>query len=202
VKIFGPPPPKGMNPMRVPPWMRFPRRRGGTLMVDVPVSLTGAGAIRHYLLKHSVRPDQERQSAMATKILVANRGRSRCASSGRRRIWGSALRPSSTTTRAHGTAYSGARADRRPYLHGARLKRRRPANRMRRHGAVTRIEFGRSQFGSPNFGSRRGGGSPRLERFFSEDAERAAGGEMALDVEGVLDSGVEWTGSAGLIRVI
>ena len=57
-------------------------------------------------------------------------------------------------------------------------------------GAVTRTEFGRSQFGSPSFGSRRGGGSPRLERFFSEDAERAAGGEMALDVEGVLDSGV------------
>jgi len=26
VKIFGPPPPKGMNPMRVPPWTRFPRR--------------------------------------------------------------------------------------------------------------------------------------------------------------------------------
>jgi len=26
VKIFGSPPPKGMNPMRVPPWMRFPRR--------------------------------------------------------------------------------------------------------------------------------------------------------------------------------
>ena len=25
-KIFGPPPPKGMNPMRVPPRMRFPRR--------------------------------------------------------------------------------------------------------------------------------------------------------------------------------
>ena len=57
-------------------------------------------------------------------------------------------------------------------------------------GAVTRTEFGRSQFGSPSFGSGRGGGSPRLERFFSEDAERAAGGEMALDVEGVLDSGV------------
>src|SRR5271166_4024875 len=52
-------------------------------------------------------------------------------------------------------------------------------------GAVTRTEFGRSQFGSPSFGSRRCGGSPRLERFFSEDAERAAGGEMALDVEGV-----------------
>jgi hypothetical protein len=29
----------------------------------------------------------------------------------------------------------------------------------------------------------------RLERFFSEDAELAAGGEMALD-EGVLDSSV------------
>jgi predicted phage terminase large subunit-like protein len=26
VRILGPPPPKGMNPMRVPPWMRFPRR--------------------------------------------------------------------------------------------------------------------------------------------------------------------------------
>ena len=58
-------------------------------------------------------------------------------------------------------------------------------------GAVTRIEFGLSQFGSPSFGSRRGGGSPRLERFFSEDMERAAGGEMALDVKGVLDTGVD-----------
>ena len=57
-------------------------------------------------------------------------------------------------------------------------------------GAVTRTEFGRSRFGSPSFGSGRGGGSPSLERFFSEDAERAAGGEVALDVEGVLDGGV------------
>ena len=54
-------------------------------------------------------------------------------------------------------------------------------------GAVTRTEFGRSQSGSPSFGRRRGSGSPRLERIFSEDAVRAAGGEMALDVEGVLD---------------
>jgi hypothetical protein len=38
--------------------------------------------------------------------------------------------------------------------------------------------------------SGRGGGLPRLERFFSEDAVRVAGGEMALDVEGVLDGGV------------
>ena len=36
----------------------------------------------------------------------------------------------------------------------------------------------------------RGGGSPRPERFVSEDAERAAGCEMALDVERVLDGGV------------
>jgi hypothetical protein len=56
---------------------------------------------------------------------------------------------------------------------------------LSRGGAVTRTEFGRSQFGSSSFGSRRGGGSPRSERFFSEDAERAAEGEMALDVEGV-----------------
>jgi hypothetical protein len=32
--------------------------------------------------------------------------------------------------------------------------------------------------------------TPSLESFFSEDAERAAGGEMALDVESVLDDGV------------
>jgi len=38
--------------------------------------------------------------------------------------------------------------------------------------------------------SGRGGGSPRPERFVSEDAERAAGCEMALDVESVLDGGV------------
>ena len=57
-------------------------------------------------------------------------------------------------------------------------------------GAVTRTEFGRSQLEVPVFGLRRGGGSPRLERFVSEDAERAAGCEMALDVEGVVDGGV------------
>ena len=56
-------------------------------------------------------------------------------------------------------------------------------------GSVTGTEFGRAQFGSPSSGSGRGGGSPRLERFFSEDAERAAGGEMALDVEDPMESG-------------
>jgi len=57
-------------------------------------------------------------------------------------------------------------------------------------GAVTRTEFGRAQFGSPSSGSGRGDGSPRLERFFSEDVERVAGSEMALDVEGVENGGV------------
>ena len=46
--------------------------------------------------------------------------------------------------------------------------------------AVTRMNFAASQFGSPSFSSRFGGGSPRLGRFFSEDAERGA-----LDVKGV-----------------
>ncbi len=59
-----------------------------------------------------------------------------------------------------------------------------------RAGAVTRTEFGRAQFGSRSPGSGRGGGAPSLERFLSEDAERAAGGEMALDVDGVENGGV------------
>jgi hypothetical protein len=57
-------------------------------------------------------------------------------------------------------------------------------------GVVTRTEFSGAQFGSANSGSGRGCGSPSPERFLSEDAERAAGGEMALDVEGVEDYGV------------
>jgi hypothetical protein len=43
---------------------------------------------------------------------------------------------------------------------------------------------------SPSLDSGCGSSSPRLESFFSEDAERAAGCEMALDVESVLDDGV------------
>jgi hypothetical protein len=62
--------------------------------------------------------------------------------------------------------------------------------RMRSAGVVTRTKFGRVKIGSLSSGSGRGGGSPRPERFVSEDAERAAGGEMALDVERVLDGGV------------
>jgi hypothetical protein len=48
----------------------------------------------------------------------------------------------------------------------------------------------RAKFGSPSSGSGRGSSSPRLERFVSEGAERAARCEMALDVEGVVDGGV------------
>jgi hypothetical protein len=46
------------------------------------------------------------------------------------------------------------------------------------------------RLGIPSSGSGCGGGSPRPERFVSEDPERVAGCEMALDVEGVEDSGV------------
>ena len=48
----------------------------------------------------------------------------------------------------------------------------------------------RAKIGSPNSGSGCGSSLPGPESFFSEDAERAAGCEMALDVESVLDDGV------------
>jgi hypothetical protein len=57
-------------------------------------------------------------------------------------------------------------------------------------GAVTRTQIGRAQSGGANLGSGRGGGFPCPERFVSKDAERVAGCEMALDVEGVEDRGV------------
>jgi iron complex outermembrane receptor protein len=46
-------------------------------------------------------------------------------------------------------------------------------NKMAMVGPVTRTEFGPAQFGSPSSCSGRGGGSPRPERFVSEDAKRA-----------------------------
>jgi hypothetical protein len=63
----------------------------------------------------------------------------------------------------------------------------------RRHKAAGRCHengIWPRQFGSPSSGSGRGDGSPSPERFFSEGAERAAGAEMALDVEGVVNGGV------------
>jgi hypothetical protein len=71
------------------------------------------------------------------------------------------------------------------------------AGPMRREGAVTRTKFGRVKIGSLSSGSGRGGSSPRPERFVSEDAKRAAGCEMALDVERVLDGGVNRQESLG-----
>jgi hypothetical protein len=51
------------------------------------------------------------------------------------------------------------------------------------------LNFARVKIGSLSSGSGRGGGSPRPERFVSEDAERATGCEMALDVEDPMESG-------------
>ena len=58
------------------------------------------------------------------------------------------------------------------------------------HSAVTRTEFGHLNIGEPDADSGRGGGSPRPEGFLAEEAERAAECQMALDVESVLDGGV------------
>jgi HEAT repeats len=57
-------------------------------------------------------------------------------------------------------------------------------------GVSRELKFGRPKIGKPSSNSGRGGGSPRPERFFAEDPERAAGCEMALDVECVVDGGV------------
>jgi hypothetical protein len=57
-------------------------------------------------------------------------------------------------------------------------------------GAVTRTEFGRLNIGELDSDSGCGGGSPRPEGSLAEDAERAAGCEMALDVKSVVDGGV------------
>jgi hypothetical protein len=72
-------------------------------------------------------------------------------------------------------------------------------------GLVTRTEFGPAQLGSPSTCSGRGGGSPRPERFVSENAKRAAGGEVALDVECVVDGGVngqETLGGSGRFETL
>jgi hypothetical protein len=55
---------------------------------------------------------------------------------------------------------------------------------------VTRTKLARAKIGSPNSGSGCGSSFACPERFASKDAERVAGCEMALDIEGVLDDGV------------
>jgi hypothetical protein len=61
---------------------------------------------------------------------------------------------------------------------------------MARVGLVTRTKFGRSIF-EGLVRAQAAVAAHRLERFVSEDAERAARCEMALDVEGVLDGGMK-----------
>ena len=55
---------------------------------------------------------------------------------------------------------------------------------------LRKLEFSPCAYASSNSGSGRGGGSPRPKRFVSEDAERLARCEMALDVKCVVNSGV------------
>src|SRR5277367_5679551 len=64
------------------------------------------------------------------------------------------------------------------------------SSRSHRTALSRELNFGRVKIGSLRSGSGRGGGSPRPECCVSEDAERAAGHEMALDVERVLEGGV------------
>jgi hypothetical protein len=52
-------------------------------------------------------------------------------------------------------------------------------------GSVKRTQIGRAQSGGPGSGLGSGGGFPCPERFVSYDAERVAGCEMTLDVEGL-----------------
>ena len=63
-------------------------------------------------------------------------------------------------------------------------------NRLILGGRCHANKFRRVKIGSLSSGSSRGSGSPRPERFVSEDAKRAAGSEMTLDVERVVDGGV------------
>ena len=61
---------------------------------------------------------------------------------------------------------------------------------VRRGGAVTGTRNGGAKAGSFSRDSGCGRSPPHLERFVSEDSERGAGCEMALDIESVVDDGV------------
>jgi hypothetical protein len=62
---------------------------------------------------------------------------------------------------------------------------------MFRDGVVTSTWIGAARGLEGPLISGRGGGSPRPERFVSEDAKRAAGCEMTLDVERVVNGGMK-----------
>jgi len=64
-------------------------------------------------------------------------------------------------------------------------------------GVVTGTIFGRVRIVSRTSGSGRRNSSPRPEGFLSQDAERAAGCEMALDIESVLEGGMNGEESLG-----
>ena len=64
-------------------------------------------------------------------------------------------------------------------------------------GVVTGTLFGRVGIVSRTSGSGRRSGSPRPEGFLSQDAERAAGCKMALDIESVVEGGMNGQESLG-----
>jgi hypothetical protein len=74
---------------------------------------------------------------------------------------------------------------------GSRMGQRHRDSQSQSSGALShQLELAARSVEKPSSGSGRGSGSPRPERFLSEDAERAAGCEMGLGVEGAVDSGV------------
>jgi hypothetical protein len=64
------------------------------------------------------------------------------------------------------------------------------AAKMLFEGAVTPTWIGAALGLEGALTSGRGGGSPRPERFVSQDAKRTAGSEMTLDVERVVGGGM------------
>src|ERR1700733_14076863 len=63
--------------------------------------------------------------------------------------------------------------------------------KSRLRGVVTSTWIGAARGLEGPLISGRGGGSPRPERFVSQDAKRAAGCEMTLDVERVVNGGMK-----------
>jgi hypothetical protein len=77
-----------------------------------------------------------------------------------------------------------------PAIGQTRLATWRRGNCSTEDGAVTGTRSRGVKAGSFSSGSGGGRSPPRLERFVSEDSERGAGCEMALDIKSVMDGGV------------
>ena len=71
------------------------------------------------------------------------------------------------------------------------ISRRTGLSRNTVRGVVTSTWIGAARGLEGPLISGRGGGSPCPERFVSQDAKRAAGGEMTLDVERVVNGGMK-----------